>query len=130
MALSPGTRLGPFEIVAKLGEGGMGEAYHGRDTKLHRDVAIKILPAVFAADAERLARFQREAQLLAALNHPNIGPRPWIEGATGAIQQFDLHPDGQRVAAPPLETDADRPDTVAFVFNFFDELRRIAPGSR
>ena len=57
-------------------------------------------------------------------------PRPWIEGATGAIKQFDLHPDGQRVAAPPLETDADRPDTVAFVFNFFDELRRIAPGSR
>jgi serine/threonine-protein kinase len=72
MALAPGTRLGPYEIVAPLGAGGMGEVYRARDPRLGRDVAIKALPAAFAADAERLARFRREAQTLAALNHANI----------------------------------------------------------
>ena len=72
MALTPGTRLGPYEVLAPLGAGGMGEVYRARDTKLNRDVAIKILPDLFASDAERLARFNREAQTLAALNHPNI----------------------------------------------------------
>ena len=72
MSLSPGNRLGPYEIAAKLGEGGMGEVYRARDTKLNRDVAIKILPDVFAHDSERVARFTREAQTLASLNHPNI----------------------------------------------------------
>ncbi|MGQ0737381.1 MAG: serine/threonine-protein kinase [Acidobacteriota bacterium] len=72
MSLAIGTRLGSFEIVASLGAGGMGEVYRARDTTLHRDVAIKILPALSAADAERLARFTREAQALAALNHPHI----------------------------------------------------------
>ena len=72
MALTPGTRLGPFEILSAIGAGGMGEVYRARDTRLDRDVAIKILPEVFAADAERVARFQREAKTLAALNHPNI----------------------------------------------------------
>src|SRR5687767_15641105 len=72
MTLAPGTRLGPYEIVASLGAGGMGEVYRARDPKLNRDVAIKVLPALFAADADRLARFTREAQALAALNHPNI----------------------------------------------------------
>jgi serine/threonine-protein kinase len=67
-----GTRLGPYEIVAKLGEGGMGEVYRARDAKLNRDVAIKVLPAQVAQDAERLARFRREAQVLASLNHPNV----------------------------------------------------------
>jgi serine/threonine protein kinase len=59
-----GTRLGPYEIVAKLGEGGMGEVYRAKDTKLNREVAIKVLPAAVALDAERLARFKREAQVL------------------------------------------------------------------
>jgi len=68
----PGTRLGPYEIVGPLGVGGMGEVYRARDTKLHRDVAIKVLPEAFAPDPERLSRFEREAQSLAALNHPNI----------------------------------------------------------
>ena len=68
----PGTRLGPYEIVGPLGVGGMGEVYRARDTKLQRDVAIKVLPELFASDPERLARFEREAQSLAALNHPNI----------------------------------------------------------
>src|SRR5438477_12807107 len=72
MPLAPGTRLGPYEIVAPLGAGGMGEVYRARDARLGRDVAIKALPAAFAADLERLARFQREAQTLASLNHPNI----------------------------------------------------------
>jgi SAM-dependent methyltransferase len=72
MALPTGARLASYEILGALGAGGMGEVYRARDTKLGRDVAIKVLPDLFAADTERLARFQREAQLLAALNHPNI----------------------------------------------------------
>jgi len=72
MPLTPGTRLGPYEITGPLGKGGMGEVYRARDTTLNRDVAIKVLPDLFADDAERLARFTREAQTLAALNHPNI----------------------------------------------------------
>ena len=72
MALSPGTSLGPYEILSILGAGGMGEVYRARDRKLERDVAIKVLPPAVAGDPERIARFRREAQLLAALNHPNI----------------------------------------------------------
>ena len=72
LALAPGTRLGVYEIVAQIGEGGMGLVYRARDTKLNRDVALKVLPDLFAADADRLARFTREAQTLASLNHPNI----------------------------------------------------------
>jgi serine/threonine protein kinase len=72
MSISPGTRLGPFEIHSALGAGGMGEVYRARDTRLNRDVALKILPELFAADPDRLACFEREAQMLAALNHPNI----------------------------------------------------------
>lgn len=72
VTLASGTRLGSYEILAPLGAGGMGEVYRARDTKLSREVAIKILPEAFAQDAERLARFQREAQVLASLNHPNI----------------------------------------------------------
>ena len=73
MALSAGTRLGPYEIMAAIGAGGMGEVYRARDTKLNRDVAIKVLPESVAGDPDRLARFKREAQVLASLNHPNIG---------------------------------------------------------
>jgi serine/threonine protein kinase len=72
MALAAGTRLGSYEIVAPIGAGGMGEVYRARDTKLNRDVAIKVLPDLLASDADRLARFTREAQTLASLNHPNI----------------------------------------------------------
>ena len=70
--LIAGTRLGPYEIVAPLGAGGMGEVYRARDTKLGRDVALKVLPDALAADQERIARFQPEAQILASLNHPHI----------------------------------------------------------
>ena len=72
MSLAPGSRLGPYEVTSLLGAGGMGEVYRGRDTKLNRDVAIKVLPDTFAGDHDRLSRFTREAQVLASLNHPNI----------------------------------------------------------
>src|SRR5262245_59160439 len=72
VALTPGTRLGPFEIVSSIGAGGMGEVYRARDTKLNRDVAIKVLSGAVAHDPERRERFEREAQTIAALNHPNI----------------------------------------------------------
>jgi Tol biopolymer transport system component len=83
LALTSGTRLGPYEVVALLGAGGMGEVYRARDAKLGRDVAIKILPSSFAADPDRLARFEREARLLASLNHPNIGAIYGIEDSAG-----------------------------------------------
>ena len=72
MSPEPGARLGPYEVLSRIGAGGMGEVYRARDSKLNREVALKILPALFTADPERLARFRREAQVLAALNHPNI----------------------------------------------------------
>ena len=72
MSLQPGTTLGPYEVIEPIGVGGMGEVYRARDTKLKRDVALKVLPEVFVNDPERLARFQREAEVLASLNHPNI----------------------------------------------------------
>lgn len=70
MPLTPGTRLGPYEITAEIGAGGMGVVYRARDTRLQRDVAVKVLPESFAADPDRLARFQREAQVLASLKSP------------------------------------------------------------
>jgi serine/threonine protein kinase len=72
MPLSAGMRLGPYEILSALGTGGMGEVYLGHDSRLRRKVALKLLPARFTADAERVRRFQREAQAASALNHPNI----------------------------------------------------------
>src|SRR4051794_21350964 len=72
MSLSAGTRVGSYEVLSVIGAGGMGEVYRSRDTKLHRDVALKVLPDAFAEDPERLARFAREAQTLASLNHPHI----------------------------------------------------------
>ena len=84
MALTPGTRLGSYDITAKIGAGGMGEVYRARDPKLGRDVAIKVLPALFTRDPERLTRFEREARTLAALN--------WI--VTGAGKIHALSPFG------------------------------------
>jgi serine/threonine-protein kinase len=83
MPLFAGTRLGSYEILSALGAGGMGEVYRARDTRLDRDVAIKILPEAFAADAERVARFEREARVLASLNHPHIGAIYGLEDANG-----------------------------------------------
>src|SRR5262252_4809200 len=87
MPLAAGVRLGPYDILAPLGAGGMGEVYRARDTKLGRDVAIKVLPEAFARDQERMARFEREAKLLAALNHSNIAAIYGVEdsGSTNAL---------------------------------------------
>ena len=83
MALASGTKLGSYEVVAQIGAGGMGEVYQAHDTKLGRDVAIKVLPEAFAHDADRLSRFQREAKMLAALNHPNIATIHGLEQSGG-----------------------------------------------
>ena len=79
-----GTNISHYKITAKLGQGGMGEVYRATDTKLGREVAIKVLPMAMAADAERLARFQREAELLASLNHPNIAAIHGLEESGGS----------------------------------------------
>ncbi len=83
MPLEPGTTLGPYSVTALIGEGGMGQVYQATDTKLKRQVALKILPEAFATDPDRLARFQREAQVLASLNHPGIAAIYGIEEAEG-----------------------------------------------
>ena len=83
MSLQPGTTIGPCRVTAKIGEGGMGEVYRARDTKLDRDVALKVLPQAFTDDPDRLARFEREAKVLASLNHPNIGSIYGLEEAEG-----------------------------------------------
>ena len=83
MSLGPGTRIGPYEIVSMLGAGGMGEVYRARDPKLNRDVALKMLPALVATDPDRLARFKREAQVLASLNHAHIAAIYGFEEAAG-----------------------------------------------
>jgi len=83
MFLTSGSRLGPYEILSPLGAGGMGEVYRARDTKLNRDVALKVLREAFARDAGRMARFEREAQVLASLNHPNIAAIYGLEESGG-----------------------------------------------
>jgi Tol biopolymer transport system component len=113
MGLTSGTRVGSFEILSPLGAGGMGEVYRARDTRLERDVAIKILPDAFARDPDRLARFEREARLLASLNHPHIAQIYGIEDSAG-LKAFamELVPGptlAERIAAGPLSLD----DTAA-----------------
>jgi Tol biopolymer transport system component/tRNA A-37 threonylcarbamoyl transferase component Bud32 len=109
MSLATGSRLGPYEILSALGAGGMGEVYRARDTKLHRDVAIKVLLPAVANDPDRLARFSREAQVLASLNHPNIAHIHGLEEANGVtalvlelVEGEDL---AQRIARGPIPLD-------------------------
>jgi len=83
MTLVSGTRLGPYEILSPLGAGGMGEVYRAKDARLGREVAVKVLPEAFFEDKERVARFEREAKLLAALNHPNIAAIYSFEESSG-----------------------------------------------
>ncbi len=99
MSVSAGMRLGPYVIESALGAGGMGEVYRARDTKLDRAVAIKILPGAFAADAERIARFQREARTLASLNHPNIAHLHGLEESDGVRALVMELVDGEDLAA-------------------------------
>ncbi|MBA3298096.1 MAG: serine/threonine-protein kinase [Acidobacteria bacterium] len=107
MQLTPGTRLGPYEILSPIGAGGMGEVYRARDTKLNRDVAIKILPELFAADHDRLLRFEREAQTLAALNHPHIAQVFGVlESPAALVMEFvDGEDLSHRIARGPIPLD-------------------------
>lgn len=109
MALSSGTRLGPYEILSALGAGGMGEVYRARDTQLDRDVAIKVLPAAFVFDPERVARFRRESKMIAALNHPNIAAIYGIDethGTAALILELVEGPTlADRIAQGPVPLD-------------------------
>ena len=109
MPLTAGSRLGPYEVVALIGAGGMGEVYRARDTKLNRDVALKVLPEMFALDPDRLARFKREAQVLASLNHPNIAAIYGLEEADGiralVLELVEGPTLGDRIAQQPIPVD-------------------------
>ena len=109
MALAPGSRVGAYEVVAPLGRGGMGEVYRARDRNLHRDVAIKALPDLFLQDRDRLARFEREARMLASLNHPNIAAIYGLEDQDGAkfliLELVEGQTLAERLAAGPLPVD-------------------------
>ena len=109
MSLAPGTRIGPYEVAGPLGAGGMGEVYRATDTKLKRQVAIKILPPSLAADADRLARFQREAEVLASLNHPHIAAIYGLEesgGITALVMELVEGDDlSQRIARGAIPLD-------------------------
>jgi len=109
LSLTPGTRLGIYEVTAQIGEGGMGQVYRARDTKLDRDVAIKILPEAFAHDTDRLARFTREAKTLASLNHPHIAGIYGLEesdGVTALVMELVEGDDlSQRIARGAIPLD-------------------------
>ena len=122
MSLSPGTRLGPYQILTKLGEGGMGQVYRARDTTLNRGVAIKVLPDTFVADADRLGRFTREAQVLASLNHPNIASIYGVveaEGYNALVLELVEGPTlADRIAAGAIPVD----DAIAIARQIMDAL--------
>src|SRR5687767_953710 len=107
MRLTPGTRIGRYEISRSLGAGGMGEVYRARDSRLNRDVAIKALPGHFDADDERVTRFEREAQLLASLNHPHIAAIYGIEEAEASqfivLEIVEGGTLSERLAAGPMD---------------------------
>jgi len=109
MPLGPGTRLGPYEIQSAIGAGGMGEVYRARDTRLKRDVALKILPESFATDPDRLARFQREAEVLASLNHPSIAGIYGLEESDGTralvMELVEGETLADRIARGPIRLD-------------------------
>ncbi len=109
MPLTPGTTLGPYTVTAQIGAGGMGEVYRARDTKLDRDVALKVLPEAFTADPDRLARFEREAKVLASLNHPNIGHIYGLEEAEGTkalvLELVEGPTLADRIAEGPIPVD-------------------------
>src|SRR3979411_2957753 len=106
MAFSAGTRLGLYEIQSPLGGGGMGDVYRARDTKLGRDVAVKVVAHVFLSDPERVARFEREARVLATLNHPHIGAIYGLEEAEGVrglvLELVEGATLAERLASGPL----------------------------
>ena len=113
MALTVGTRLGHYDVTALLGEGGMGQVWQATDTQLHRDVALKILPDAFADDPDHLARFEREAHVLASLNHPNIAQIHGIEEAEGTralvLELVEGPTLADRIAKGPIPVDESLP---------------------
>src|SRR6266545_4776078 len=125
MPLTSGTRLGPYEVVAPLGAGGMGEVYRARDTKLNRDVAVKILPDAFANDPDRLARFTREAQTLAALNHPHIAHIYGLDEAPNPEPRIP-HPSAVRFLVMELVEGEDLAHRIARGMIPIDEALPIA----
>ena len=122
MPLSPGFRIGPYEIVGLLGAGGMGEVYRARDARLKRDVALKFLPETFAADPERLARFEREAQALAALKHPHIATIHGIEEAAGLRALVLELVEGETLADRIARGSVPIPEAVVFARQIVDAL--------
>ena len=100
MSLKPQDRLGPYEILAPIGAGGMGEVYRARDTKLGRDVALKVLPESLARDPERMARFEHEAQVLASLNHPNIATVYGFEAGAIGMELVEGPTLAERIGGP------------------------------
>src|SRR6476620_787387 len=102
MSLAPGNSVGHYQILGSLGAGGMGEVYRARDTRLKRDVAIKVLPGDVAGDAARLARFQREAEVLASLNHPHIAHVYGIEGDALVMELVEGRDLTERIARGPI----------------------------
>src|ERR1700686_1407094 len=101
MTLAAGAKLGPYEILALIGQGGMGEVYRAKDTKLKREVALKVLPEAFARDPERMARFQREAEVLASMNHSNIAHIYGVEERALVMELVT----GENLKGPlPMET--------------------------
>ena len=122
MALDPATRVGPYEIVSPLGAGGMGEVYRARDTRLNREVAIKVLHTHSATDAERMVRFNREAQLLASLNHPNIGAIYGLEDALGAQALVMELVEGPTLAERIAQGRLAVPDSVAIAIQIAQAL--------
>jgi len=118
MALEPGRKLGPYEIVEPIGKGGMGEVYRARDTKLDRDVAIKVLPEEFANDDERLARFEREAKLLASLNHPNIASIYGFESNALVLELVEGPTLAERIQQGPIPVE----ETIAIAKQIAEAL--------
>src|SRR5262245_8741636 len=113
MPLQAGSRLGPYEVLSRLGAGGMGEVYRARDTNLGRDVALKVLPGALAREPARIARFRREARTLASLNHPHIAHIYGLEESgdtTGIVTELVEGDDlSQRIARGPLALDVALP---------------------
>src|SRR5262245_27222429 len=109
MSVDVGTRLGSLEITALLGKGGMGEVYRAHDTKLNGEVAIKLLPDEFSRDADRVSRFQREAEVLASLNHPNIAAIYDVQEANGSrfliLELIEGETLADRIARGPIPVD-------------------------
>ena len=128
MAVASGSRLGPYEVLSPLGAGGMGEVWKARDTRLGREVAIKVLPEALASDRDRLSRFEQEARSASALNHPNIitiyeigriDSVSYIE-----IENFDVPPDGSRLlVSKPLERVRQSP--IRVILNWPAALEKV-----